>query len=175
MGNCASNNLDTNDCFCVFSDSDQPQKNTIVGLEKKYTDFPKEILNDIDSNIATLSNQNDNLGLHIVNLLEKTQIFDKTNTDINKEIENLIQQSNSIEKDSKNNMNELFNKINLCNENSQTNSDILNAEIIELKKTIEQLQSKVSNIDNTMTGVISNEWNVLDNTNIDENSKEKND
>lgn len=169
MGNCVSANLDTNDCFCVFSDS-EPQKNTIVGLEKKYIHFPKDILTDIDSNIARLSNQNDVLSSDIMNLLNNTN---KTNIDINKEIKNLIKKNNSIETESKTNINELFNKINLCNENSKTNSDILNAEIIDLKNTIEKLQSKVSSIDNTMTGVISNEWNVLDNTHIDDNSKEK--
>lgn len=159
MGNHLSN-FCSGTCTCIFPESEELKETHIIQLAEKYPDFPKDILEDIDNHINILYHNKDDTD-------EKLQQISQNITKVNSSLTQNKQDLNVQFKDFIQSQDKAITNMNKSIHNNETKiTNIINTledKINNIVEVNESLHSKVEGIDNTMTGIITNDWNVLDN------------
>ena len=159
MGNHLSN-FCSGTCTCIFPESEELKETHIIQLAEKYPDFPKDILEDIDNHINVLYHNKDDTD-------EKLQQISQNITKVNSSLTQNKQDLNVQFKDFIQSQDKTITNMNKSIHNNETKiTNIINTledKINNIVEVNESLNSKIEGIDNTMTGIITNDWNVLDN------------
>jgi hypothetical protein len=170
MGNQLTN-ICSGACTCIFPENEELQETQIVQLADKYPHFPKDILDDIDNHFNILYNNrediDDKLKTISLNITKVNSSLSQNKQDLNVQFKEFIQTQNKT-------ISDMNNHINNANKDYDDKINSLKEQINTIVAVNESFHSKIEGIDNTMTGIISNDWNVLDseNENVDENENE---
>ena len=147
---------------CIFPESEELKETHIIQLAEKYPEFPKDILEDIDNHINILYHNKDDTD-------EKLQQISQNITKVNSSLTQNKQDLNVQFKDFIQSQDKTITNINKSINNNETKiTNIINTLEDKINNAVEvneSLNSKIEGIDNTMTGIITNDWNVLDNDN----------
>ncbi len=164
MGNQLTN-ICSGTCTCIFPENEELQETHIVKLADKYPDFPKDILDDIDNHFNTLyynrDDVDDKLKTISHNITKVNSSLSQTKQDLNVQFKEFIQTQNKT-------ISDMNYHITNADKDYTEKINTLKEQIDTIVAVNESFHSKIEGIDNTMTGIISNEWNVLDNENENE-------